>query len=271
MLDKLETELKIRGFSQKTIESYLLHNKQFIGFIKKEPMQVDENDIKKYMGYLMTEKNYKPRSISLMLSSLKFFYTNILNKNILDKIKTPKLDKKIPTVLSNDEVRNLLNSITNNKHKILISLMLSSGLRVSEAVSLKSSDLNFDEKTLYVRSGKGKKDRISIISSSLLDNIKQYLSERKDQNPYLFPIRDTHVTIKLAQKVIKQAARKANLNKRVYCHALRSTFATNLMNSGVNLRFIQTLLGHSSISTTEMYTKVTTDELRKIKNPLDGI
>lgn len=272
MLDKLATELKIRGFSQKTVESYLLHNKQFLDFVKKEPMQIEEQDVKNYMAYLMSEKQYKPRSMSLALSSLKFFYENILNKNIMGKIKTPKLDKKIPVVLTNEEVKSLLNAIENPKHKILISLMLSSGLRVSEAVSMKMEDINFEEKTLTVRSGKGKKDRLTIISTKLVDDIKEYLKEnKKENNPYLFPVRDTHVTIKLAQKVIKQSARKANLSKRIYCHALRSTFATNLMNSGVNLRFIQALLGHANLSTTELYTRVTTEELKKIKNPLDGI
>ncbi|MEK6835641.1 MAG: site-specific tyrosine recombinase/integron integrase, partial [Nanoarchaeota archaeon] len=232
------------------------------------PENIEEQDIKNYLAYLM-DKNYKPRSISLALSSLKFFYHNILNKTILTNIKAPKLDKKIPTVLTNEEVKSLLNALTNIKHKILISLMLSSGLRVSEAVSVKTDEINFNDHTLIVRSGKGKKDRITIVSEKLLEDIKAYLAKRKDKNPHLFPIRDTHVTIKLAQKIIKQAARKANLNKRIYCHALRSTFATNLMNNGVNLRFIQSLLGHANLSTTEAYTKVNTEELKKIKNPLD--
>jgi len=269
MLDKLETELKIRGFSQKTVDSYLLHNKQFLNFTKKQPDQVEEQDIKNYLAHLISEKKYKPRSVNLALSSLKFFYYNILNKKIMENIKPPKLDKKIPTVLTDDEVRSLLNVLENPKHKILISLMLSSGLRVSEAVSVKMDDINFNDKTLIVRSGKGNKDRITIVSEKLLEDIKAYLEKRKDKNPYLFFIRDTHVTIKLAQKIIKQAARNANLSKRIYCHALRSTFATNLLNNGVNLRYIRALLGHANLSTTEIYTQVSTEELKKIKNPLD--
>ena len=271
MLDKLETELKIRGFSQKTVDSYLLHNQQFLKFINKEPEKIEEQDVKNYLAYLISEKQYKPRSTSLTFSALKFFYYNILNKKIMENIKIPKLDKKIPTVLSNEEVKSLLNAIENQKHKILISLMLSSGLRVSEAVSIKIEDINFDEKTLTVRSGKGNKDRITITSTKLLEEIKNYLTKRKDKNPYLFHIGDTHVTIKLAQKIIKQAARKAGINKRVYCHALRSTFATNLMNNGVNIRYIQALLGHSQLNTTQMYLNVSSDELKKIKNPLDDI
>ena len=271
MLDKLETELKIRGFSQKTVDSYMLHNQQFLNFVKKEPEKIEEQDIKNYLAYLISDKKYKPRSTNLALSSLKFFYHNLLNKKIMEKIKSPKLDKKIPTVLTNDEVKSLLNAIDNPKHKILISLMLSTGLRISEAVSVKIEDINFDEKTLLVKSGKGNKDRITIISGKLLEQIKNYSKNKDNKNPYLFPIRDFHVTIKLPQKIIKQAARKANINKRIYCHALRSTFATNLLNSGVSIRFIQALLGHANLNTTQLYTRVSTEELKKIKNPFDNL
>ena len=271
MLDKLATELKIRGFSQKTIDSYLLHNQKFLEFVNKTPEQVEEQDIKNYLVYLISDKNYKPRSSSLALSSLKFFYYNILNKKIMENIKLPKLDKKIPVVLTNEEVKTLLNVIDNEKHRILISLMLSSGLRVGEAVSIKLEDINFEEKILAVKSNKGKKDHITIVSNKILDDIKNYLKNREDKNSYLFNIRDSHVTIKLAQKVIKQAAKKANLSKRVFCHALRSTFATNLLNKGVSLRYIQALLGHSTPATTEINTKVAVDELKKIKNPFDDL
>jgi len=269
MLEKLQTELKIRGFSQKTVDSYLLHNQQFLSFVKKEPEKIEEQDIKNYLAYLISDKKYKPRSTSLAMSAIKFFYYNVLNKKIMEDLKMPKLDKKLPTILNNEEARILLNAIENQKHRILISLMLSSGLRVSEAVSIKKEDINFGEKTLMVRSGKENKDRITIISQKLLDEIKHYLSKRKDNNPYLFNIRDTHVTIKLAQKIIKQAAKKAGLNKRIYCQALRATFATNLMNNGVNLRYIRALLGHNNVSTTESYPSISIEELKKIKSPLD--
>jgi len=205
------------------------------------------------------------------MSALKFFYYNVLNKKIMENVKLPKLDKKIPVVLTNDEIKSLLNAIGNSKHKILISLMLSSGLRISEAVSIKMDDINFNEKTLTVRSGKGNKDRITIASNKLLEDIKNYLSKRKDKNPYLFPVRDTHITIKLPQKIIKQAARKANITKRIFCHALRSTFATNLLSSGVNIRYIQALLGHSQLNTTQVYLNVSLEELKKIKNPFDNL
>src|SRR3989344_2949614 len=270
MFDKLETELKIRGFSQKTVDSYKLYNEQFLKFINKEPEKIEENDIKNYLNYLTSNKHYKPRSLNLALSSLKFFYNNVMNKKITENIKSPKLDKKVPVILNNEEIRLLLNAITNQKHKILISLMLSSGLRISEAVSVKISDINFEEKTLKVKHGKENKERTTIVSGKLLEDIKIYLAKRKDSNPYLFSIRDSHVTIKLPQKIIKGAAKKANLNKKIHCHALRSTFANNLMSNGVSNRYIKTLLGHNN-SGSEIYAKASLEEIKKIKNPLDNL
>ena len=269
MLDKLETELKIRGFSQKTADSYKLYNGQFLKFINKEPEKIEENDIKNYLSYLTSNKHYKPRSLNLALSSLKFFYNNVMNKKITENIKSPKLDKKIPVILNSEEIKSLLNAITNPKHKILISLMISSGLRISEAVSVKINDINFEEKTLKIKNEKGNKERITIISGKLLEEIKFYIAKRKDNNPYLFQIRDTHVTIKLPQKIIKETAKKANLNKNVHCHTLRSTFANLLTDNGVSNRYIQTLLGHNSLNIAETYAKISLEEIKKIKNPLD--
>ena len=135
-LKNLENELKIRGFSQKTIDAYLLQNRLFLDYIKKDPNQITEDDIKSYMAHLMTNKKQKPASISQMLSALRFYYHIILKKAILADIKTPKLEKKLPTVLTKDEVSRLLKGLKNPKHRLLMELMISSGLRVSEACSL---------------------------------------------------------------------------------------------------------------------------------------
>ncbi|MBI5871639.1 tyrosine-type recombinase/integrase [archaeon] len=189
-------------------------------------------------------------------------------------IKLPKKEKKLPLALTKEEVEKLLASIKNFKHRLLIELMLSSGLRVSEAVKLETKHLDFDSAFLNVISGKGKKDRLAIVSESLLSRINTHLNTRKEQSPYLFPSRlnpDKHISIKLAQKIVKQASIRAGIKKNVYCHLLRSTFATMLLNQGVDIRKIQVLLGHSSIATTERYTYVSKEEIKKIKNPLDSL
>ena len=268
MLDKLENELKIKGFSQKTIESYLFHNKEFLKFTNKKPEEITELDLKNYLNYLSSEKKYKPRSINLAFSSLKFLYHNLLNKKIINNIKIPKLDKKEPVVLSKEEIKALLSVIKNQKHRILISLMLHSGLRVSEAVSLKVDDINFDDKLLKIKSDKANEDRLTILSNALVDDLKQYLTNKNKDNPYLFPIRDSNLTIKLPQKIIKQAAKKANLDKRVFCHALRSTFARTLIDNNLDLATVNELLGNNSFNP-NIYSQAFTEKLKKIKNPFN--
>lgn len=268
-LEKLKTELKIRGFTDATIKNYLIHNKRFLDFIKKKPENVDGVDIKKYLAYLISDKNLKPASVNLALSSLRFFYEQVLKQKIFVDIKPPKIEKKLPVVLSKDEVKRLLGVCVNPKHNLLIKLLYSSGLRVSEAVKMKFDDLDLDEKMGRVISGKGKKDRLIILSNDLIESIKKYLEVRKKTSEYLFPSSHSHITIRMAQKIVQKNGLKAGIKKRVFCHALRSSFATHLLESGVDIRYIQSLLGHNSISTTERYTLVSTKELKKIISPLD--
>jgi integrase/recombinase XerD len=269
MLDKLEVELKNRGFSSKTIESYLFHNQEFLKFTNKKPEEINELDIKNYLNHLNQEKNYKPRSINLAFSSLKFLYYNLLNKKIVGTIKIPKPDRKEQLILEKDEIKNLIKSIDNQKHRLLINLMLTSGLRVSEAVSLKIEDLNLENKTIKIRSIKQNRERLTILSDKVLQDLKDYLAQRKDSNPYLFSVRDSHVTIKLPQKVIKMANKKSNLDKSVSCHTLRSTFVKTLFKSGIDLSTIQELTGNNSFN--NIYSPAYIEKIKKIKNPFDDL
>jgi len=123
MLEKLTTELKIRGFSEQTIKAYSLHNEKFLGFIKKEPASVETEDIKKYMAHLISDRGYKPSSTSLAMSSLKFLYDDMMGKSLFSDIKMPKLEKKLPTVLTKDEMKQLIDSISNIKHKLLVKML----------------------------------------------------------------------------------------------------------------------------------------------------
>jgi len=271
MLDKLETELKIRGFSKRTVDSYIFHNQKFLNFVNKEPQSVNEDDAKGYMAHLMSNKKYSPSSVNLALSSLKFFYNEIIQNSAFNAVKAPKLEKKLPTVLTKDEVKKLLGAIENPKHKLLVEFMYSSGLRVSECVSLKIDDLDLNEKIGKIKHGKGNKERYIILSDNLIQHLSDYISKKKDKSQYIFSIKDRHITIRQAQKVVKEASKKAGIKKRVFCHALRSSFATHLLEAGTDIRVIQELLGHSDLSTTQIYTKVSTQQLKKVKSPLDTL
>jgi len=271
LLEKLGLELKLRGFSIKTVEAYLSHNKRFLNYIKKEPDHITQDDVKQYLAHLISDKQQRPSSITLALSSLKFLYKEIMKKDIFVDIRPPKSEKKIPTVLTKDEVKRLLAVIKSSKHRLLIEFMYSSGLRVSECVSLKIDDLDLGDETGTIRSGKGKKDRHIILSKNLIVHLNKYLSKRTDVNPYIFNIRDTHICTRQAQRVVSDAAKLAGIRKRVFCHALRSSFATHLLDAGTDIRVIQELLGHSNLSTTERYTKVSKEKLKEVKSPFDAI
>ena len=271
MLDKLETELKIRGFSKRTIDTYIYNSRKFLEFIKKEPNDVSEYDAKKYMAYLMTDLKYRPSSVNLALSSLKFFYKEIMQNPAFNAVKAPKSEKKLPTVLTKDEIKRLINAAENPKHKLLIEFMYSSGLRVSECVSLKIDDLDISEKMGKIRHGKGNKERYIILSENLLSHLDEYNKTKKDQSSYIFSVNNRPIKIRQAQKVVKESAKKAGIKKRVFCHALRSSFATHLLEAGTDIRVIQELLGHANLSTTQIYTKVSTQQLKKVKSPLDSL
>ncbi|MBI2558649.1 tyrosine-type recombinase/integrase [Candidatus Woesearchaeota archaeon] len=271
VLDKFETELKIRGFSKRTIEAYLYNCKRFIDFIKKDPKSVDENDAKQYVAYLMSERKFKPRSVNLALSSLKFFYNEILQNMAFNSVKAPKSEKKLPTVLTKEEIKKLLTAAENPKHRLLIEFLYSSGLRVSECVSLKIDDLDLSEKMGKIRHGKGNKERYIILSDSLIQHLNDYMGKKKDGSPNIFSVNGRPITARQAQNIVKESAKKAGIKKRVFCHALRSSFATHLLEAGTDIRVIQELLGHSDLSTTQIYTKVSTQQLKKVKSPLDSL
>ncbi len=289
-LEKLQTELQLRGFSKRTVDSYMFHNEKFLEFVrsrpssgfqtslldggenKRAPENITKDDIRAYMAFLIGERAQSPASVNLAISALKFFYEGVLKKHIFEEIKAPKQEKKLTTVLNKAEIIKMIEVTKNPKHKLLIELLYSSGLRVSEAVSIKINDLELKEGIGTIRSGKGMKDRNIILSQVLVEHLQEFLSSRNEKyadNPYVFAIGNSHFSVRQAQKVVKNASKKAGIKKNVFCHALRASFATHLLESGTDIRIIQELLGHSSISTTERYTKVSRAQLRKIKSPFD--
>ncbi len=267
-LQKLETELKLRAFSPQTITSYLYWNKQFLNFANKKPEEVIEDDVKNYIGGLLS-RNVSPKSVVLVRAALKFFYDEILGKNIVN-LKTPKISKKLPVVLTKEEVKRMIDSIKNKKHRLMIMFLYSSGLRLSELLNLKVGDLEIGEKIGWVRSGKGAKDRLFLLSDRLVEEMREYLQWKKESD-YVFTGRKERMTPRNVQKIIKKVARNAGIEKNVHPHSLRHSFATHLLESGENIRKIQMLLGHSQLSTTQLYLDVSTEELKKVKNPLDNL
>jgi len=271
LLKKLETELKIRGFSRETVKSYRRHNNDFLAFINKAPSTVAEDDIKSYLAHLISDKKLSSSSVALSRSALLFFYNQVLNK-AFSAIKTPKIKRNPPAILSKEEVKALIDASFNKKSQLLIQFLYSSGLRVSECLNLKVEDLDFKAKTFLVRQGKGNKDRNSLLSETLAENLKVYLDDSAITSGLIFRNREGKgLSSRNAQKIVSGAAKRAGIKKIVTPHKLRHSFATHLLDAGVSIRVIQELLGHSNLQTTQIYTQVSKEHLRNIKSPLDDL
>jgi len=270
-LRKLETELKLRGFSRQTSKMYLFYNTKFLDYNKSSPGDVTDDDIKEFLAYKMSDHSLSNASIALIKASLKFFYTEMLGKN-LSKIKTPKAQKKLPVVLSRKEIRDLIANTVNQKHRLLIELLYSTGLRLSECINLKYSDLDLDEYIGWVRMGKGAKDRIFIISELFKIDLLDYKEKGGSMSEgYIFTVNGRKMSPRGIQYAIKVSAKRAGIEKDVHVHTLRHSFATHLLENGVDIRKIQKLLGHSNLQTTQIYTQVSSEEIKKIKSPLDTL
>ncbi len=269
-LDKIKIELKISKNSEYTIRNYLRANENFLNYTNKIPDQVTEDDLKKYMSEKLSDN--ASMSIILFLSAIKYSFTNILKKDLTIGIKRPKREKKIPTVLSKDEVKVLLNNCDSKKSKLMLSLLYATGMRVSELVDLKISNLQFDENTGIIRQAKGKKDRIFNIPNFLKeDMLNQVESQKLIKQEHLFSGPNGRLSERNIQKIVQGLTKRAGIKKEVHPHTLRHSFATHLLENGVDIRIIQKLLGHSSISTTELYTHISTKQLKLVKSPIDDL
>jgi len=190
-----------------------------------------------------------------------------MNKNITD-IKTPKIPKSLPSVLTKREVKKLIEHAGSDKTRLIIELIYSAGLRVSEAVKLEINHIDFDENMISIKSGKGQKDRTTLLSPVTAKHLKKYILTLDKDEKYLFPSKNETLSSRNIQKIIQRAAKKAGITKKTTPHSLRHSFATHLLENGTDIRLIQELLGHSQLSTTQIYTHVSKEQLKKIKSPL---
>ncbi|MDP3727849.1 MAG: tyrosine-type recombinase/integrase, partial [bacterium] len=244
---------------------------KFLFHIQKSSLCLEEKDVRAYLLHLI-EKGYGRESVRLIRAALHFYFKNILAKHLsLETVPLPKRAKTLPKVLSSQEIQAIFSVILNPKHKLLLMTAYSSGLRVSELIKLKTTDIDALHGTLTVRAGKGNKDRVTLFAKSLKDMLLQYLCSRKEESCYLFAGRKGHLSVKSVQKILDLAAKKAKLGKKVTPHMLRHSFATHLLEQGTDIRYIQSLLGHSRLETTQIYTMVSKTKFSSIQNPLDNL
>ena len=275
-LKKIEIDLKISKNSQYTVQSYINANQRLIDFFGKTPDEMQEDDVKMYMAEKLSDK--AAASIILFLAAIKFAYSNILKKDITAGIKRPKREKRIPAVLTKQEIRDLLKVLDTKKSYLMVAMLYACGFRVSELINLKIENLNFEERIGHIRQAKGRKDRIFNIPNFLYKKLKKHIeNQKKAGKEYVFSSSYSNsksseqLSIRNLQKIVSSAAVRAGINKDVHCHTLRHSFATHLLEDGVDIRKIQELLGHADLSTTQIYTHISSEELKKIKSPIDRL
>jgi site-specific recombinase XerD len=267
---KLEAEMRSRKYSHKTCKAYLYFNRELCVAAGKGPEEMTGEDIKAYLAGMEQEKNAAASTMNLAVSAFKFFYGEVLKKNIVQGQRRPRQDKKLPVVLSKSEIRRMLECEMNLKHRLLLALAYSSGLRVGEVVALKPRHIDFARKSILVSGGKGRKDRYTMLSDTAAAFLREYAAVQ-DTDTWLFPgvPREKHLCIRSAQRVFERALARAGINKDASIHCLRHSFATHLLEGGTDIRFIQNLLGHTSIRTTERYTHVARRKALAVQSPLD--
>lgn len=269
----LEQCLMLKRYSWRTIKAYKNCFRQFIRHYDDiKPSQLTRKQIDAYVAGLIKEKNISESHQNQILSAIKMFYSEVVDQEWkVQGLLRPKRPDKIPHVLSEYEVVRLLNAVDNLKHKCILMLVYSAGLRLGEVINLQLPDLQAEQKRLFVRGGKGKKDRCTILADRSWQSIQEYLGIYRPVH-WLFEGQDGgRYSERSVQAIFTKAKEKSRINPHATVHTLRHSFATHLLEKGVDLRYIQELLGHESSKTTEIYTHITHKGWDKIKSPLDDL
>lgn len=260
-----------RGYSRKTIKSYMSHIENYLIYTHDS---IELESVNKYMLFLIKDKECSFSYCNQVVNGLKVYLREFatVNENDLVKLDRPKMVHKLPKILSKSEVKALLDGTTNIKHKTGLMLAYSCGLRVSEVVNIKKYDIDFSRMIVNIVQGKGRKDRITNLSPMMLEQLDIYYNQYHP-NKWVFENVDNDgpISVRTFQRVFEKAVEREGIKKHVTFHSLRHSFATHLLEAGVDLRYIQELLGHADSKTTEIYTHVSTKSIQNIVNPLDQL
>jgi site-specific recombinase XerD len=265
-------ELYALGYSVRTINVYKYMIEVFLGYLQKDAEEIETEDIRDFQYHFWVENEYSLATQRQFIGALKHLISIIPGCEIEpEALVLPKKERALPKVLSQPEVMNILGSVRNIKHFVMLALLYSSGLRVGELIDLRLEDLDFDRFQIHIRRGKGKKDRYVGMSRHLAPVIKRYIMEYGPDTYLLNGQNGLQYTASSVRKVLQKAADFAGIRKRVTPHMLRHSYATHMLEGGVDIRHIQELLGHNKPETTMIYTHVTTKQLTDIKSPLDEL
>jgi len=264
-------KLELKRYANNTVKTYVSCFEAFINYYRDiEPENINENDIRAYLQKLIQEGSSNSY-INQAINAIKFYYEVVMEMpNRFYGMERPRVEEKLPKVLSKEEVFSIIAHTNNIKHKCIVGLLYSAGLRRNELLNLMLEDIDGKRMTIKVRSGKGNKDRYTLLSDTLLKELRAYFVKWRPTS-YLFEGQTGgRYSAESVAQIVSKAAQAAKIKKRVTPHMLRHSFATHLLEAGTDLRYIQVLLGHKSSKTTEIYTHVATNVFFNIKNPLDS-
>jgi len=269
--EQMIQDLQLKGATQQTQNIYLREVRNFAKYFSKSPDEITEEEIKEYLLHLKNDRNLADGTFRFYVAGIKFLYRTTLKREwMVDKIKFGKRKKKLPVVLDLSEVQALFSVTENIKHKAILMITYSSGLRISETARLKITDIDSKRMMVYIRQGKGGKDRYSILSQTALECLRQYWREYRPKE-WLFEgqNQDKHICLTSIQEIFVAAKKRAGITKQVCPHTLRHSFATHLIEAGTSLHHVQLLLGHRSPTTTTVYLHVSKVNLAQVASPLD--
>ncbi len=262
-------ECKRRRYSERTIKTYIYCINRFLKFAGKDINRISKKDVRLFLESL-SDKELAGNTMNVYHMAIRFLFEDVLDKRIWIDIKYSKVPEKLPAVLSKEEMKKLFDVIENPKHKLMIRLMYSAGLRVSELINLRVNDIELDKNYGWVRGGKGNKDRLFIVADSLKIELEKFIGLR-NANELLFTSKRGKYSMKSLQQIIKKAGEMVKIEKRISCHTLRHSFATHLIEDGYSVSEVQSLLGHKSPETTFIYLHTASPNMIKIKSPLDSL
>jgi len=271
-------ELQRRNYSRETIRSYIQCVRQFSEYFGKPPDRLGATHVQRFQWYLLQERKLAPSTVEIRISALRFFFKKMLKRRDIyfDDLPFPKVPRKLPTVLSREEVRRMIDGTTNLMHRTLLMVLYGTGIRRTELSLLKVADIDSKRMVVHIRQGKGSRDRDVPLSPRLLEALRQYWRWKRPKI-YLFPSvpskRDveTPMTDKVVWWAVRQAARRAGITRKIAPHTFRHSFATELLEAGTDLRTIQLLLGHARLEDTTLYLHLSRRHLEMTINPLDQL
>ncbi|MBN7802432.1 tyrosine-type recombinase/integrase [Algoriphagus aestuariicola] len=272
-LADLEQKLTLKAYSPSTVKNYASSLSQFLGFFESRDLtDITKEEIEAFVYHQITKYKISESAQNTLINAIKAYYEHVLGRERTTyEIQRPKKSLTLPNILSQEEVKAILQSVDNLKHRAILMLIYSAGLRISEAIKLRNRDIHSDEGYIFIKGAKNKKDRKTVLSPVLLVLLRQYYKVYKPSY-WLFEGQEGgQYSSTSIQAVFRRAVEKSNSNPWATVHTLRHSFATHLLQKGTNLRYVQALLGHESSKTTEIYTHVLSISNKTIQSPLDGI